>query len=443
MSTRVKITNARLKACLPLILIILIWPIESVAGVQQDAINALSRIRNLSSKSQELTQIEATFSIAEQYWQNNDTETAGFFYRLTVEKCNVAQALLSKVKFIAPVTNILTANQLQKTIVDHYIKPTNAVTPSTDTLPQSTSVAISTPTTSEGVTIETVSPFKPKEVNLTEYLNSKYIIGEYGTYTVVKGDTIRLVAAKLGVHKQNLADQNGLSEKAKLKTGQKLIYDNRKIVPQSIQNGIVINIPDRTLYYFKQGKLEVSIPVALGVSTKSDKYDWKTPVGRFKVTAKVKDPTWYVPQSIQSEMVDHGKNVITSIPPGPTNPLGKYAIRTTMPGILIHSTTKPWSIYSFASHGCIRVYPENMEKLFKVVDVNTSGEIIYKPVKLVTTEQGRVFMEVHPDVYGMRGSLLGEARRIINKMNLSEQVNWKKVEMIVKRKSGIAEEISI
>jgi L,D-transpeptidase ErfK/SrfK len=282
----------------------------------------------------------------------------------------------------------------------------------------------------------------------TEYFSddiiSEKLVGTSSKYSVVKGDTIRLIAAKLGVSQQHLIKKNRLDPKAYLKIGQKLIYNNRKIVPQRMKNGIVVNIPDRTLYYFKHGKLAVSLPVALGVPVKSDKYDWKTPTGKFRVTAKMKDPTWHVPPSIQSEMEDQGKEVIASIPPGSDNPLGKFAIKTSIPGILIHSTTKPWSIYSFASHGCIRVYPEQMEEFFKEVKVNTLGEIIYKPVKLAVTEEGRVFLEVHRDVYGKsRNGLASEARRLIEKQNLTEQVNWQKVESIVRHTSGIAEDISL
>ena len=124
--------------------------------------------------------------------------------------------------------------------------------------------------------------------------------------------------------------------------------------------------------------------------------------------------------------------------------MGKFAIKTSIPGILIHSTTKPWSIYSFASHGCIRVNPEQMESFFKEVTVNTPGEIIYKPVKLAITEQGRVFLEVHRDVYGRNSSgLAKEARRLIEKQNLSERVDWQKVESMVRHTSGIAEDISL
>jgi L,D-transpeptidase ErfK/SrfK len=184
--------------------------------------------------------------------------------------------------------------------------------------------------------------------------------------------------------------------------------------------------------------------VALGVAAKSEKYDWKTPTGKFRITAKMKDPTWTVPASIRSEMEGLGKEVITSVPPGAGNPLGKYAFKTSIPGILIHSTTKPSSIYSFASHGCIRVYPEKMEEFFKEVAVNTPGEIIYKPVKLAVTEEGRVFLEVHRDVYNKSSSgLATEARRLIERQKLSERVDWRKVEALVHHTTGIAEDISL
>jgi lipoprotein-anchoring transpeptidase ErfK/SrfK len=294
------------------------------------------------------------------------------------------------------------------------------------------------------MTQELNTPSPPsKDEYFSDDVTSEKLVGTASSYAVMKGDTIRLIAAKLGVSRQHLIKANRLDDKAYLKVGQKLVYNNRKIVPQRMKNGIVVNIPDRTLYFFRQGKLAVSLPVALGVAAKSEKYDWKTPTGKFKITAKMKDPTWHVPPSIQSEMEDRGKEIITSVPPGDDNPLGKYAIKTSIPGILIHSTTKPWSIYSFASHGCIRVYPEQMEEFFKEVRVNTPGEIIYKPVKLAVTEEGRVFLEVHRDVYNKSSGLALEARQLIEKQNLSGQVDWKKVESMVRIKAGIAEDISL
>lgn len=272
---------------------------------------------------------------------------------------------------------------------------------------------------------------------------SASIIGNASAYTVTRNDTLSLVAAKLGVSRQHLAMMNRLDSKAGLKVGQKLKYNNRKIIPQRLENGIIINIPDLTLYYFRQGKLAVSMPVALGTANKNKKHNWKTPTGKFRIIAKQKNPTWFIPHSIRSEMENLGKEVNSSIPPGPENPLGKYALKTTLPGILIHSTTRPGSIYSFASHGCIRVSPVRMEELFKNLKLNTPGEIIYRPIKLAVTTGGRIFLEVHQDFYGVSPGLGDKAKLMIEKHNLSDRVDWKKVESVIMRKEGVAKDVTL
>jgi hypothetical protein len=138
-----------------------------------------------------------------------------------------------------------------------------------------------------------------------------------------------------------------------------------------------------------------------------------------------------------------GKEVIESVPPGPENPLGKYAMKTSLPGILIHSTLKPWSIYTFASHGCVRVYPDKMEHLFQQVKINTRGEIIYQPVKLETTENGRILLEAHADIYTKTKGVEAEARRLINSMKLADRVDWKKVKKVTSKKAGVAIDVTL
>lgn len=443
MNTISRFAQAQLAACLLTVALATFWPQAVRADTRQEAMHELSRLRQSASARSmpdELNSADATFAIAEHYFQSNDLIQSERFYLLTIQKARIILASL-------PTTS---ANSTSSPVtLPSPPAAADSPAPAPDTpaadAPQQAIPAPAAETATPAV-IQDVSipPMESEPEYFSDDVTSERLVGTASTYAVVKGDTIRLVAAKLGVSRQHLIKKNKLDATAYLKIGQKLRYNNRKIVPQRMKNGIVVNIPDRTLYYFKQGKLAVSLPVALGVPVKSDKHDWKTPTGKFRVTAKMKDPTWHVPPSIQSEMEDWGKEIITSIPPGPDNPLGKFAIKTSIPGILIHSTTKPWSIYSFASHGCIRVYPEQMEELFKAVTVNTPGEIIYKPVKLAITEEGRVFLEVHRDVYGKSSSgLATDARRLIERQNLSERVDWQKVESIVRHTSGIAEDISL
>jgi lipoprotein-anchoring transpeptidase ErfK/SrfK len=443
MNTTVRFALAPLPLCFLTIALATLWSQPVWADTRQDAVSERSRLHQsptARNMSDEVKSVDATFAIAEHYFQSNDLKQSERFYLLTIQKARI---------ILASTPKTAEENTSSPTTVPSLPDPYKIPAPEgdlqtttvPDVEPQASPAAIPEP---PAVTQEvTPATTEPQEEYVSEEISSDKLVGTASTYSVVKGDTIRLIAAKLGVSRQHLVIANKLDDKAFLKIGQKLLYNNRKIVPQRMTNGIVVNIPDRTLYYFRGGKPTISIPVALGVAVKTEKYDWKTPTGKFRIIAKMKDPTWHVPPSIQSEMEDHGKEIITSVPPGATNPLGKYAMKTSIPGILIHSTTKPGSIYSFASHGCIRVYPEQMEEFFKEVKVNTPGEIIYKPVKLAVTEQGRVFMEVHRDVYGKSSGLALEARRLIEKQNLSEQVDWKKVESIVRLKSGVAEDITL
>jgi len=269
------------------------------------------------------------------------------------------------------------------------------------------------------------------------------IIGNDMVYTIRKGDTLELVGARTGVYWWQIAKDNNIDTKKHLKIGHELKINTRKIVPITIDNGIIINIPDRTLYSFRNSQLVLSFPVGMGLLTSKTTTSWKTPIGKFTVIAKMKDPTWYVPPSIQEEMALEGKKVITSVPPGPDNPLGRYAIKTTLPGILIHETLKPTSVNQYRSHGCIRVLPENMEKLFEEVEPNTPGELLYEPVKAAVSDKGQVFLEVHKDFYGRIKNLTKETRMLLEKTGVANKVDWQKVEKILKERTGIPQDVSL
>jgi L,D-transpeptidase ErfK/SrfK len=271
----------------------------------------------------------------------------------------------------------------------------------------------------------------------------EFMVGGDVLYTVKKSDTLKSVGARFRVSPQYLAKINGIDWQKHLSKGQVLKIVDRHIIPKRVTDGLVINIADCTLYYFRGGKLVTAIPVAVGKPKSKTHLAWHTPVGDFRIIAKTKDPTWRVPPSIQKEMEARGSVVVAEIPPGPANPLGKFAMRTSIPGILIHSTTAPGSIYGFNSHGCIRVNPSQIEELFNNVRMNTTGEIIYRPVKLAVTDGGKVFLEVHGDAYEKMKSIPGEVQREIKKQNLGKRIDWKKVERTVMEKSGIAEDISI
>lgn len=270
------------------------------------------------------------------------------------------------------------------------------------------------------------------------------LVGGIGSYTVGKGETLKGIGAKLGVEWRQIARMNRLKTDgtARLQAGQRLKINTRRIVPKRMDDGVVINIPDRTIYLFRQGKVARTVPVSVG-KPGTRKKPWQTPVGSFNIVSKEKYPTWRVPVSIQKELKEQGKEVSAQVPPGKKNPLGKYLIRTSIPSILIHSTNAPGSIYQFSSHGCIRVHPELMEGLFREVRVSSKGEIVYEPVKLARDDQGRIYLEVHRDVYGKLPDLEHEARRMIEEHRWTGRVDWKKVSSVVRGCAGTPEEITL
>jgi lipoprotein-anchoring transpeptidase ErfK/SrfK len=277
----------------------------------------------------------------------------------------------------------------------------------------------------------------------TESGSAELLIDTVNSYVVKKQDTLKLVSAKTGVSPQVIAKDNGLDPKKPLQPGKILRITTRKIVPRPIADGIVINIPERTLYLFKEGKLYVTFPVGLGMTKASPLSSWRTPTGKFTITAKAKDPAWYVPPSIQQQLKSQGKTPPTVVPPGPRNPLGKFALRTSFDGILIHGTLAPASIGKFSSHGCVRMLSRDIESLFKTVKLKTDGEFLYQPVKVAVSDGGRVFLEAHADAYNKVRDLESEAKRLLQEKNAADRVDWKKVKSLLKSGSGRVEEVSL
>lgn len=329
------------------------------------------------------------------------------------------------------------------------VRPDRTTRPST-AMPASSDPAIGTSRTglregfpARGESVPNTPVTQAEEESETSPIPSSMIIGKKTVYTVKKGESLRTVGARFGVNWKTIARENGLDPGKNLKPGQKLRINTTRIIPKAMLEGIVINIPERTLYLFKGKKLEKTLPVGLGMRKSHDASPWQTPTGKFRIVSKVKDPTWFVPPSIQSEMRQKGKTVKSIVPPGDRNPLGKYALKTSMAGIMIHGTISPDSVYGFNSHGCIRVLPRNMQEIYNDIRVNTGGEIIYQPVKIALSDDGRIFLEVHGDIYDRYKNLEEVAKALIIRNNAQQKVDWEKVRTLVKRKSGIPEDVTM
>lgn len=183
-----------------------------------------------------------------------------------------------------------------------------------------------------------------------------------------------------------------------VKKGEIVRISNRRILPDSPHEGITLNISEYRMYYYPKGQSGVVKSFAHGVG----RQDWKTPLGKTSVARKVKDPAWHPPESIRREHAANGDPLPEIVPPGPHNPLGAYALYLNLPGeYRIHGTDidKIYGIGMQITHGCVRMYPEDISELYQTVDVGTPVYIVKQPIK-VGWLNNKLYIEAHPDLEG-------------------------------------------
>ncbi|HEY0664290.1 MAG TPA: L,D-transpeptidase family protein, partial [Thiobacillaceae bacterium] len=247
---------------------------------------------------------------------------------------------------------------------------------------------------------------------------SRQVTGGEFEYTVKPGDFLFAIGARFGVEAPLLAQQNAIRNEDLIYPGQRLRIDNRHIVPPGLDDGVLINLPQRMLFHFSEGRLAHAYPVGLGQPPTP------TPATEFEIISRVKNKTWLVPPSIQEEMRREGKAVRTEVPPGPDNPLGAHWLGLDLWGYGIHGTIAPASIYQFRSHGCIRLHPDDIAELFDAVKVGTPGRLLYQPALLAVVDDGRILLEVHRDIYN-EGIDPGQTVRDMAAANgLSQAIDW-------------------
>lgn len=222
------------------------------------------------------------------------------------------------------------------------------------------------------------------------------VIGELRHDLAGERDTLLDLARRHGLGYEEITNANPGVDPWLPGAGTPVVIPKRKLLPRAPREGIVINLPEHRLYWYPPaapGEAPVvwTFPVSIG------KMDWKTPLGATRIVSKVKDPSWTPPQSVREEHAKRGDRLPAVVPPGPDNPLGRHALRLGIPGgaYLIHGTNRPAGVGMQVTHGCMRLYPEDIEKLFEMVPVNTPVLIVNQPYKWGWHE-GELLIEVHP-----------------------------------------------
>jgi L,D-transpeptidase ErfK/SrfK len=246
--------------------------------------------------------------------------------------------------------------------------------------------------------------FAASSAQATTYVLAKpdaVVVGDDQTIQTVYQDTLYDLARAYSLGSEELIRVNPGVDPWLPGAGKILTVPNRHILPPGPHEGIVVNLPEHRLYYFPKPKrgapIEViTYPVSIG------KMDWRTPLGVTHVIQKQKDPTWYPPESVRKEHAAAGDPLPPKVGPGPDNPLGAYAMRLAAGNgtYLIHGTNNPIAVGLAVTHGCIRMYPDDVAQLFPMIPVGTPVRLINVPVKVAWVD-GELLLEAHPPVDAM------------------------------------------
>jgi len=234
------------------------------------------------------------------------------------------------------------------------------------------------------------------------------IIGETVRHKVQEGETLLDIARLYHLGYHELIQANPGVDPWLPPVGLEIKIPSTWILPQERHQGFVLNIPEMRLYYYLSDSEVMTFPLGIGME------GWDTPAGKYWIGEKRENPFWYVPKSIQEEM-EEPRHVI---PPGPENPLGSHWMRLSKTAYGIHGTNNPWAVGRKVTHGCIRLYPEDIAFLFPRVSPNTPVEITYKHAK-VGLKGGNPYFQI----YRYRGTedvvLFAELIKQVRKLGLS------------------------
>ena len=261
------------------------------------------------------------------------------------------------------------------------------------------------------------------------------VIGQLAFIRLERGDTLPDIARHFSLGLTEVSAANPDVDLWVPEAGERIMLPLSFILPDAPRKGIVINLAAMRLFQF-QGNGEpltvLTYPVGVG------KEERPSPRGRMHVVRKASRPTWYVPSSIAKDHLKKGDPLPAKVLPGPQNPLGEYALYLSEPGYLIHGTNKPASVGLMATNGCMRLYPEDVKRLYENTPVKTAVNIVNQPY-LLGQSNGIIYMEVHASTEDLDAA---EFDKIYAKLKNIEKksgrpLDWSKVKKILAEARGI------
>jgi len=263
--------------------------------------------------------------------------------------------------------------------------------------------------------------------DLTE-LAPGLIIGENRAVTLAKGESLVELARNEGLGFATVQEANPELDPWLPPEGSRAILSTFAVLPEETSPGITINLAELRLYHVlsKESGFRVTLyPIGIG----SDESE--TPTGRFSIRSKIKKPWWTPPSRLRRE-----RKLPRRVAPGPENPLGDYWMAISHNGIGIHGTNEPFGVGRRVSHGCIRLYNDDVAEIFSGAEKGTPVHIVYQPYK-VGIRSGALFLEAHPDYQKKISDPTREIQRQITAVGWKPEVSDKAILQVVNAALGI------
>src|SRR5580692_10820029 len=270
------------------------------------------------------------------------------------------------------------------------------------------------------------------------------VVGEDVHIQTHYSDTLVEIARRYGLGYEEINRANPKVDPWLPGEGTDIVIPGRHILPPGPRDGIIVNIPEHRIYYFPKPTKRGQTPTVVTDPVSIGKMDWQTPMGLTHVVSKEKNPTWNPPASVRAEHLANGDPLPAGvIRSGPDNPLGLFAMRLAIhPGdYLIHGTNNPLAVGMAVTHGCIRMYPEDVAAIFPTVPVGAKVYLINVPLKVAFVD-GDLLLEAHPPVDAQGQTIepvLSNFEAKLNQVlgNTTTAVNWDIAVDTLKKADGI------
>jgi L,D-transpeptidase ErfK/SrfK len=259
---------------------------------------------------------------------------------------------------------------------------------------------------------------KPTATHHFEIEPDSDVVGYVQRVVVDKDDTLPDIARRFDVGYEEVVTANPGVDPWLPGEGREIVVPTQFVLPAAPREGVVVNVAEMRIYYYpprKKGEVQTVYTYPIGIG----KVGWNTPEGTTKIVARQKDPVWVVPKSVRDEHAKDGDILPAKVPAGPDNPLGQYEFRLQWPSYLIHGTNKPYGVGMRSSHGCMRLYPEDIAMFFELIPIGTKVTVVNQPY-MFGWRDGSLYLQAYEALEDDSRGLSKDRKRLLASLTSSK-----------------------